>query len=140
MKLKKVGKIIAIILLVVFILFLGYLTYNYFFGRTEEDKRKIQLVKMTKSFYEDYYYGIVKEEQGSEDNLVVFLSGYADTGLKVSLDSLKTYFDNNGGGMNYTEFADCDENKTVVTIYPKSPYSKKDYMLKIDLSCEKVNK
>ncbi|MBR6112943.1 MAG: hypothetical protein IKP79_00330 [Bacilli bacterium] len=135
MKRKRVGKIIAIVLLVLIIGFAGYLSYSYFIGITPEDKLEKKLIKMTKSFYEDYYYDIVADEQGTEDNIAVYLSKYAGKGLKISFDSLKAYYDNIGG-MNYNEFKDCDENKTIVTIYPKSPYTKADYTLKTTLSCK----
>jgi hypothetical protein len=135
MKRKKVGKVIAIVLIILLVAFAGYLSYSYFIGITPEDKLEKKLNKMTKSFYEDYYYDIVADEQGNEDNIAVYLSKYAEKGLKISFDSLKAYYDNIGG-MNYTEFKDCDENKTIVTIYPKSPYTKTDYSLKVKLSCK----
>ena len=56
MKAKRVGKTIAIILLILIVFALGYLVYSYFYGVTDEQKIEIKLKKMTKSFYEDYYY------------------------------------------------------------------------------------
>lgn len=136
MKRKKFGKGLAIFLLLILFIVLGYLLYTYFYGGTEEQKRERKLTKMAKSFYEDYYYGLLEEEKGSNDKVVIYLSNFADTGLKISFDSLKLYYDENGN-MNYSEFADCDENNTIVKIYPKAPYTNKDYTIKVQLSCDK---
>ena len=137
MKAKKVGKVIAIFLLIVLVMALGYLVYTYFYGGTREQKIERKLKKMAKSFYEDYYYDLLVEQKGSNDQAIVYLSNFADTGLKISFDSLKLYYDENAK-MNYTELADCNENATKVIIYPKSPYGNKDYTMKVQLACDLV--
>ena len=133
---KKIGKIIAIIILIILVIILGYLSYNYFIGLTPTQKLERKLETMTKSFYNDYYYDLIVQNEGSKEGATKYLSKYSKSGLKISLDSLKTYYENNGG-INYTMFADCDENKTIVTIYPKKPYKKYNYKLDIKLSCKK---
>ncbi len=95
MKRKKVGKAIATLLLIVLIPFMGYLLYTYFYGGTKEDKIEKKLLKMAKTFYEEYYYDALVEQKGSEDNAIVYLSGFVDTGLKISFDNLKVFYDKN---------------------------------------------
>ena len=135
MKAKKVGKVIAIFLLIIFILALGYLVYNYFYGGTVEQKIERKLNKMTKSFYEDYYYDLLVDSKGSKEEAINYLKQYEKIGLKISYDSLKVYYDQKGY-MNYTILKDCDENETKVLIYPKNPYGKKDYKTSFKLSCK----
>ena len=137
MKRKKVGKAIATLLLIVLIPFMGYLLYTYFYGGTKEDKIEKKLLKMAKTFYEEYYYDALVEQKGSEDNAIVYLSGFADTGLKISFDNLKVFYDKNSS-MNYTDLMECDENRTRAIFYPKSPYGKKDYTVKTELACNLV--
>lgn len=134
MKRKKFGKVLAILLLLILIPFLGYLLYTYFIGGTKEDKIEKKLIKMGRTFYEEYYYDALVEQKGSADNAISYLSQFADKGLKISFDNLKTYFDKNNF-MNYTELMDCNVDKTRAIIYPKAPYGKKDYEIKADLSC-----
>ena len=135
MKKKKVGKIIAIFFLIILVLSLGYLVYSYLNSGTEEEKIERKLKKMTKSFYEDYYYDLLVESKGSKEDAITYLKAYKDNGLKISYDSLKTYYDQKAG-MNYTELASCDENETKVVVYPKEPYGNKDYTLDYILSCD----
>lgn len=137
MKAKKFGKGLATFLLIVLLIIMGYLVYTYFYGGTREEKIERKLKKMAKVFYEDYYYDALVEQKGSSDQAIIYLSNYADTGLKISFDSLKTYYDEIGN-MNYTELMDCDENNTKVIIYPKTPYTNKDYSMKVSLSCDLV--
>lgn len=138
MKRKKFGRGLATFLLILLIIALGYLLYTYFYGGSKEDKIERKLIKMTKTFYEEYYYDALVEEKGSKDNAIVYLSKYADKGLKISFGSLKEYFDTEKGNMNYTELMDCNENDTRAIIYPKSPYGKTDYSIKIKLACDVV--
>ena len=137
MKRKKFGKGLASFLLIILLVALGYLVYTYFYGGTDEQKLERKLTKMAKSFYEDYYYDLLVEEKGSNDQAIVYLSKFADKGLKISFDSLKLYYDENGN-MNYSDFKDCNVNKTIVTIYPKAPYTNKDYTTKVKLACDLV--
>ena len=137
MKRKKFGKGLAILLLILLIPFMGYLLYTKFYGGTKEDKIEKKLLKMGTMFYEEYYYDALVEQKGSEDNAISYLSQFADKGLKISFDNLKTYFDKNSL-MNYTELMDCDVDKTRAVIYPKAPYGKKDYDIKAELSCDLI--
>ena len=92
---------------------------------------------MGTTFYEEYYYDALVEQKGSQDNAISYLSQFADRGLKISFDNLKTYYDKNSL-MNYTELMDCDVDKTRAVIYPKAPYGKKDYTIKAELSCDLI--
>ena len=136
MKKKRVGRVIAIILLIILLMFLGYLVYNYYFGASKEQKIERILKKMTKTFYEENYYDMLLDEKGSKENVVEYLGKYSKTGLRISYDSLKAYYDMNHK-MNYTDLSNCDEFETKVIIYPKSPYNKTSYTLDYILSCDK---
>lgn len=136
MKAKKVGKTIAIILLILFIVALGYLLYYYFFGGTQEQVIEKKLSRMASKFYKDFYYDDLVEKKGSANDAIEYLKGYKDKGLKVSYSNLKEYYDEFGNSMNYTDLSVCDEDNTFVLIYPKSPYSNKDFTIGYKLDCE----
>ena len=63
------------------------------------------------------------------------MSNYEDTGLTISLKDLKVYLDTHKIE-NYSALNTCDESKTKVTVYPVSPYGKKDYKIKTNLKCK----
>ena len=131
----KVGRKIAIFVLVILFIILGGLLYIYYYGGNGEQPLERKLRKMAKSFYEDYYYNLVVEDKGSKEDAIVYLSGYADSGLKISYDNLKIYY-NQKNNMNYTDLSVCNEEKTRVIIYPKSPYGNKDYEMEVELLCD----
>ena len=38
---------------------------------------------------------------------------------------------------NYKVLKNCDKEKTSVIIYPKSPYGKTDFTVKVNMNCKK---
>lgn len=94
------------------------------------------LESMGKDFYENFYY----EQAGSTDeDRTDFLSKYESIGIKVNLDNLSRYNNNNSDKIN--EFVNqktkkaCDKTNTKVIIYPQKPYNKTSYKIETQLDC-----
>lgn len=122
-------RIIAIIAIVLLVIFLGVILV---INANAEKRAQRKLTSLAKTFY-SYYY----EEQSDKDDkskITVFLSKYADTGLTIKLKDMKVYLDNHKVE-NYNALSKCDEDKTKVTIYPFSPYGKKDRTIETKLEC-----
>ena len=88
------------------------------------------MTELAKNFYENYYY----DQVGSE-----FVKGHAENGIKIDIANLAR-INNSDSQAILEEFKNsagenCDSTKSKVTIYPKDPYGKTDYELKIDLEC-----
>ena len=121
--------VVAVVGAVVVILTLGKP-----FGNNQIKRWKRQLNdrmgELAKNFYENYYY----DQVGSE-----FVKGHAENGIKIDIANLAR-INNSDSQAILEEFKntageDCDSTKSKVTIYPKDPYGKTDYELKIDLEC-----
>ena len=123
---EKKNLYIVCILVVVLVFIFMLLTKNM---RLENNLKSIG-----KDFYSDYYARIEKNKD--EENLKSFLSDFQNIGIKVSLESLER---NNfkGNEKKLKKLSGCDKSKTIVTIYPQKPYGKKDYKIKVKLSCKK---
>lgn len=124
------------VLIVVLVLLIGGLIY-FLIPKDNKEELEQELITMGKEFYEDYYYaGIGKtlEERAS------FLENHKDHGLKVSLDTLSRY-DTEKNTKKVEDFVNsetdkkCNKEKTMVIIYPKSPYEKEDYKIETILEC-----
>lgn len=94
------------------------------------------LEKLGKSFYEDFYY--VRNEEAQE-NMVEFIKGFEKTGISVDLENIskvstvdKELVDSM---VNSKTKKKCDVKKSKVTFFPKAPYGKTDYDIKVELSC-----
>ena len=119
--------IIGIFLLIIILIFILIVNAN------AEKRAEKKLNSLAKTFYKYYY-----EEQSNkkETNAIAdYLSQYSDTGLTINLRDLKVYMDNHKIE-NYKALSKCDEKKTKVTIYPFSPYGKKDRTIKTTLECK----
>lgn len=127
MKKKSIIAIVAIVLLALIIV--GIILLTKVFGKPNREQ---ELIKLTKDFY-GYYY----KEVAKTNDVEKFLKGYKDTGLKINLANIETYLDGQKGeNGDYSVFNNCDIDKTSVTIYPKSPYGKKDIEIKVNLECK----
>ena len=94
------------------------------------------LEKLGKAFYEDFYY--VRNEEAQE-NMVEFIKGFEKTGISVDLENIskvatvdKELVDSM---VNSKTKKKCDVKETRVTFFPKAPYGKTDYEMKVELSC-----
>ncbi len=105
---------------------------------SQEEKLSDSLTKMGEEFYTEFYYTEISKGK-SESEVSEFLSKFQDIGIKINLDNLSRYND----GKNEDEIANfknedgkaCNATNTRAVIYPKSPYGKKDYTVKVELDC-----
>ncbi len=87
-------------------------------------------------FYTEYYYKTISKSK-TEKEVKNFLSDFKEIGIVASLRSIDTY--NQKGHekeIKKLKNAKCDFDKSTVTIYPKKPYGKKDFTVKVKLSCK----
>ena len=127
--LKVVLIIIFIILLVCFIGGLFFIKKNPI---SNDETAKTKMEKLSSVFYKYYYEeNAVKGDQKETDK---FFSRFTDIGITIRLKDLKVYLDSRKNE-DYSEFKNCDENETKLTIYPKSPFGEKDYSIKVTTKC-----
>jgi len=128
MKKKSIVAIIAIVLLVLVIV--GILLLTKFINKPNKEN---ELIKLTNEFYGYYYTEIAKN-----NDVEKFLKGYKDSGLRISLGDIEIYLNGKSENeLDFSVFDKCDVDKTYSTIFPKSPYGKKDLEVKVNLSCQK---
>ena len=95
-----------------------------------ETKLNDRMTELAKNFYENYYF----DQVGSE-----FVKGHAENGIKIDLANLAR-INNSDSQSVLDEFKNsegeaCNTSSSKVTIFPKDPYGKTDYELKIELDC-----
>lgn len=126
MKNKKI-----IVFIVILLIIIGgiILLINSKIGRNALARRDLR--KITSTFY-SYYY----DEKNSNNDIKNFLKKYTKSGLNITLGDMEVYIEEvSDGGTKYETLEKCDRAKTKVIIYPKDPFTKTDYRLKIDLVC-----
>lgn len=111
-----------------------------FLGIGKKDNQKDlekSLQEMSRGFYENFYY----EQVGSSaDEKASLLSKFTTVGIKIDLDNLSRY-NNNEFKDEISKFKNaktnekCNKTNTKVIVYPKSPYGKTDYTIKVELDC-----
>lgn len=134
---KKLIQIIAIAggLVLIFIIVLS-LTSGL--RLSKEKKLEKNLISLGEQFYTEFYYDQTQVSL-SDKNMANYLKTFKEMGIGVSLNTLSTYsddvdqekiksFDNVNGKA-------CDKENTMVVIYPKEPYGKKDYTIEAKLDC-----
>ena len=133
-KLNKKTLAILVALLIVVILVVLLVVFG---KKSNEKELESSLNKMGSSFYENFYY----EQIGSSaDDRTSLLSKFSTIGIKIDLENLGRYNDGEFK-KDIKEFKNsltgekCNQTKTKVIIYPKSPYGKTDYKIETDLSC-----
>lgn len=82
-------------------------------------------------FYENHYYSDMDDEQKK------LLTEFKDQGIVIDLTNLEVITTLNEELKNNLIKNECNFDETKIVIYPKEPYGKKDYNLKIELSCKK---
>ena len=110
-------------------------------GKKSNEKELTQnLEKLGRSFYEEFYY--VHQEEAlkqQEKSLSEFLSQYAEIGIKADLENIsKTSVADKklvDSMVNSETNEKCDVKNSSVTFYPKAPYGKTDYEVKVELEC-----
>lgn len=136
-KKKKMIQIcaIAVGLIVVFIVVL-FLTRGL--RLSQEEKLNKSLTEMGEEFYTEFYYTEISKDKTSTE-VSEFLSKFQDVGIKVNLDNLSRYNDNANedeiANFKNEDGTECNKTNTRAIIYPKSPYGKNDYTIKVELDC-----
>ena len=129
---KTLAIVVAVLIVVILVILLVV------FGKKSNEKElESSLNKMGSSFYENFYY----EQIGSSaDDRTSLLSKFSTIGIKIDLENLGRYNDGEFK-KDIKEFKNsltgekCNQTKTKVIIYPKSPYGKTDYKIETELSC-----
>ena len=129
---KKVKIIIAVVIGVLILAVAGILLFTKS-GVYNEKLAENDLRAMAEEFY-GYYY----DDNNTEKKAAKFVEQFKETGLSITLGDLKIYLEGRNSGKKYDSknLEKCDVSKTKVTMYPKSPFGKKDIDMKIDLSCK----
>lgn len=130
----KKNIIIASSTLVVLILLIVGLII--FFSPKNIVSRKVK--SMGKEYYSEYLWEVIAENRSKEE-LGKALSNYKEIGIKANLNTLSLSFE----GKYKKEIEkkiikkyNCDSKNTKAVIYPKNPYGKGNYKIKIELDCE----
>ena len=123
--------IIPIAIVVLVLIVAGILTLI----NSKEYKEKLitsELRTMTEEFY-GYYY----DENNVDKKATEYLAKFKDTGLGITLGDLKIYLESRTNKKyDSKKLEKCDVANTIVTVFPKSPYGKKDYRIEFKLSCK----
>jgi len=102
------------------------------FNKSKRIEKKLtnRMQELGKDFYENYYYDQVGKD---------FVKNYENNGIKVDLNNLARLNSNDSdailGEFKNAKGESCNANNTKVTIYPKDPYEKTNYEIKVTLDC-----
>lgn len=123
------GIAVAIIVIILLIFFV-------FSGNKEKEMSpetlENKLEKVGTDFYEKYYYSNLKAE-----NKLDQLANFKDSGIKIDITNLELLITIDQAVKDQLENDKCDLDQTKIIIYPKEPYGEKDYIMELELSCEK---
>ena len=106
-------------------------------AKQAENERTAHMENLGREFYTELFYKQLAESR-SKDKLVEFLKKYEETGVNTTLDNLSRTANKENQKKVKTLLSDkhkCNSEKTKVFIYPKAPYGKNDFTLKVELSC-----
>ncbi len=106
-----------------------------------KDNTKVNLESTLKDmgidFYENFYYDKAGD---SDEERAAVLQKYKEIGIKINLDNLQRY-NSEQNAPKIKEFVNpktkeqCNFDDTMVIIYPKENYGKKDYDIKVNIVC-----
>ena len=132
---KKKLIIIGVVCLLVLIVILCIVLGNNSDKRAQK-KLEDNLILLGRSFYEDYYYPSQEEVQ---EDIQKFMASFKDNGLSINLENLsklsstdKTLLEKM---VNPKTKKKCDYENTIITIYPRKNYGKKNYKIEVNLDC-----
>ncbi len=133
---SKIAKGVIIAVIICAMSLVALLTALHFII-TPENSTKQKIETIAADYYENYFYKNIIKNVASSKSLDSILDKYNKDGFsRVSLRQLFLY-DNKkhiSEKPSITEY--CDEEKTVIQIYPDPPYTSKDYHIKYYYSCE----
>ncbi|MCM1052991.1 MAG: hypothetical protein NC483_03355 [Ruminococcus sp.] len=135
---KEHRKIILLIdgILIILMFALLILVVSLNSGGSNKRELEKELEKLGKDFYENEYYPLLSD---NTDERINFLKSTEKSGIKISLENIKSY--NKDKGKEITNFVNsdtkeaCDAKRTRVIITPKDNYSKTSYDIKVELHC-----
>lgn len=124
-----IAGVIVILIVVLVLLFMS------------KDNTKLDLEATLKDmgidFYENFYYDKAGD---SDEERASVLQKYKEIGIKINLDNLQRY-NSEQNAQNIKKFVNpktkeqCNFDDTMVIIYPKENYGKKDYDIKVSIVC-----
>ncbi len=123
--------LLIIIGIVVALIIIGLSINSYKEKKSSPTTISQNLETVGQDFYENYYYSDMDDEQKT------LLAEFKDQGIVVNITNLETITSLNENLKNNLIKKECDFDETKIVIYPEEPYGKKDYNLKIELSCKK---
>ena len=126
----NVKKVFAIVGIIILVLIIGLIII---LSLSKGLRQELRVKNVAGSFFKYYYED--NSDKTDKDKIKVFLSNYAASGLRVKLGDMETYIDTHKVE-NYKILKNCDKDKTSVIIYPKAPYGKTDYDVKVKMSCK----
>ena len=115
-KLNKKLLILIISTLLITCIVIGLLILK---NKNEDNKAKEKITPIAQRFYEETYHPIANEE---------ILKDFTSTGIKISLEELIEYEEE-----SIKDYKKYDTSKSNISIYPKQPFGKEDYTIKIEL-------
>ena len=131
---KKIMMVVSLIVVALVVFLVGFMFLS---GNSREKELTQMLEDMGREFYEEYYYdGLNKTESEKEE----FFKKYEKQGIKINLKNLSRY-NSKVNEKKIKEFVNpktnesCDLDSSMVYIYPKKVYGKKDYDIKVQLVC-----
>lgn len=128
-------KLIVIISVIVGVLVLALASILVLINTKGYKEKLIQsdLRKMAEEFY-SYYY----DENNKDKKVKEYLEKYKDSGLGITLGDLKIYLESRNQNKKYDSkrLEKCDVANTIVTVFPESPYGKKNFRLEFKISCK----
>lgn len=133
---KSIGVICVVLALIIAIVLL--IIFNPFLNENEKIKKQLEarLEELGRDYYENYFYDqFGKDEQSKKE----FVKGYAQHGIKIDLENLARRYTKESSNI-IAEFKNasgeaCDTKNSKVSIYPKEPYTNKDYEIEVSLEC-----
>ena len=105
---------------------------------SEKERLTNYLEKKAKNFYQNDYYQQVSK---LTDDMQVFLSNFEKEGISMSINILIengviTEEEAKENMKNKDNNTKCDYDNTKAVIYPKEPYEKTSYDIRIQLDCD----
>ena len=106
---------------------------------TPEFLIKREIESIATDYYENYFYPNIQKNHSlnsEEPSLADVLDKYASTGFpRLTLNQLLLY-DNRKHYASFDTISQyCDVNKTIIKIFPESPFTSKNYRIEYNYSC-----
>ncbi|MBQ3310071.1 hypothetical protein IJG73_01350 [Candidatus Saccharibacteria bacterium] len=135
---RQVKKVAVTVILIAAVAVAGSLWCNYYFSPAERAGRELE--KLTKDYYENFFYDLVLKEGGEGVDLAELFAPYEKGGgMQPVLLRQLLLFDSGRHESSRKEFINdsyrCDTNTTSVRIKPTAPYGRNDWTAEYNLSC-----